>query len=207
MRYAEDLISELRDGVSWKNVARTFGNCHCTLIGAIVQWWNSMDECYAFEPGVSTGYKLEGRKFQVCDAILCKGEAQNPIPVGILEVEHDLVTFINNQRFEPYLHHSRAFNEVEFVLLVAYDYEAKGGRQNPEIKNPIDFKQLIAEARKMPLPSGIRFFLVMVHRQYTKAYPKDSLRNKNGYTPCTVNRVEAAEVTKPDSEPVLFYQA
>ncbi|HEV8366782.1 MAG TPA: hypothetical protein VGQ39_02430 [Pyrinomonadaceae bacterium] len=73
-----DLLKSL-DRVAWNTAIRTFGNCHSTLIGLIVNWWITTDPInhWALDGAPTCGNR------RVCDAIFCA----NNNAVGILEVE------------------------------------------------------------------------------------------------------------------------
>jgi len=88
MKDSEDVLHVLRT-VPWANgVAKSFGNCHSTLIGAIIQAWNlSANDRFTLDGGCSPSKGHVGSRF--CDAILCKGEPDALTPLGILEVELD----------------------------------------------------------------------------------------------------------------------
>ena len=213
------VLSELRK-IEWKHIAKTFGNCHSTLIGAIVQWWNSYGNHYVLEPGCSPGYFPGNRGGRICDAVLCKGpDARDIRPVGILEVEAPggilsgdppsiftrLATYISpNER-----QHSRYFSELEFLLLVGYEYAASGRKGNKHVTVTLASDAIVQHAQRFlndNCPFTGQLFVVLVHKEHEDKFfrrnAKDPLegrnviRNKNEFYPCSMFGVEAFEVLR-----------
>ena len=201
-----DVLGELAK-IPWKSIAKTFGNCHSTLIGAVVQQWNDPEKNrFALEPGCSSGCKPKEGRFRICDAILCEGDPIAPCPKGILEVEANVPTFFDRGRFDTYVgakeEKLQFFNQLEFLLFVAYDYRAVGGRRDPKVQKAFQEEDhIIVPATKLVGKHGVRFFAVIVRKRHADRlsdggfYAEPSIRQRNEYYPCTISCVKGFEVT------------
>ena len=200
-------LSVLND-VEWDRVFNTFGNCHSTLVGALVLAWNrSATMRSALESGLSPVGGHLGSRF--CDAILCEGDYANPTPVGIVEVEGkpfpstrqkrgetSLTIF---QRMEKYWcpgenkgRYFCYFGSLSFAVLVVYpfltDDELQFGAAGRRVLSESPrFVECVRKVRP-----DFRFFVVIVHKCREESI-KDSIR-KNPYKACTISKVEWFEV-------------
>jgi hypothetical protein len=105
--------------VSWNTAIRTFGNCHSTLIGLMVNWWINRDpqKNWALDGAPTCGNR------KVCDAIFCEGVNA----VGILEVqgvgERQVSTV---QKLGSYfVSEFEDLKTLEFAILLLYAYHPK----------------------------------------------------------------------------------
>jgi len=200
-----DILDEL-GRIRWDRIARTFGNCHATLIGAVVEQWNDPERSrFTLEPGCSSGCKPREGRFRICDAILCEGSPLSPCPRGILEVEANVPAFFGSGRFDTYVRAKEEklpfFEQLEFLLFMAYDYRAVGGRQDPKVHRGFQYDDIIIPAKKLVGEYGVRFFAVVVRKRHADHlsnggfYAGRSIRQRNEYYPCTISCVEGFEVT------------
>ena len=208
-------VLDLVGDIKWERIARTFGNCHSTFIGAVVQQWNAQG-CgyYALEPGCSSGFKKGNVGTKICDAILCRGEAACPVPIGVLEVESNPFpthTLKNGEKAPDIFHRleiywtpaaekKEYFDKLCSALLIVYDYATrKGGAVSPSY-DPDAKMKLIEEGQALVLRTKrrMRLCIAIVHKVHpgklADGLPKHSIRKVNSYYPCTISKVEATEV-------------
>jgi len=73
MNNKEDVLKLLKnlEHINWNIAARTYGNNDATLVGLIIEWWNSMREDHWAMDGAPGCY--EGPNSIHCDTILFEG--------------------------------------------------------------------------------------------------------------------------------------
>jgi hypothetical protein len=198
-----NVLAVLRD-VQWGSVAKTFGNCHSTLIGAVVQAWNgSADGRFALEPGCSSQHKKGHTGTRIADAILCQGEPMKPTPIGVLEVECNPFPAEKPSIFErlesywrPDEQKSQYFKNLSFAVVVVYP-QTKNEKYDDRAK-----QNLVTEGRRfLDYCAGnagpdSRLFVVIAHKRHEGDAIKGSVRALNPYYRCTISNVEWLEITR-----------
>lgn len=170
--------------MKWSTISRTYGNCHSTLIGLLVDWWISMSpKHWSLEGGPTNGFKKKGVRGQ-CDALFGFKEKA----VGILEVEgtrheiagHKIGTFFDAKREE--------YTDLQFAIILFYSYEAYGKGNNRNFVDPIVHEAMnqIIKVSKKHIHKDI--LILSIKKKYNKQYV--GIRSWNEYYMGEIDKIE-----------------
>jgi len=116
--------------IDWTLISRTYGNCHSTLIGAMVLWWlKHFPDTSVMESGPTHAYHKKGVGSTHCDALLLHKEKA----IGVLEVEGTRYPETFKKMCEFLTSSESHWKHLEFGVLVGYAYGPEGSGRDRAI--------------------------------------------------------------------------
>jgi len=183
--YALSLLDSLA-GARWHVAGQTFGNCHATLIGIVVDWWVSdrRNGHFALEGAPKANPQLQRtRSVGVCDALLCGACG----PEGVVEVEGTRKDWAV-EKVEQYLNDSNAdLATLAFGLLVYYSTQPRGSGANRAVPSATDESILALVAKASSKHRDKVFLVVAAEKNYEPDAP--GIRIRSPYYQSRLSRV------------------
>ena len=150
----------------WHVAAKTYGNCHATLVGIVVDWWVSQQSNHcALESGPSyrpIGHGMKGTG--VCDALLCEADRR----LGVVEVEGGSRKKRGwaVEKVGHFLTQPGELEKLRFALLVFYRYGPRGRADKKSFPDAVDDTDIkTIEAASVRYPQKI-ILVVGIEKRY-----------------------------------------